>query len=211
MEPDRTSENDTERNAEAPDLPRRLITVNQVVAWNIAWLRHEAGLTQDDLGELLGWPQNKVSEAERSWSGKRTREFDAQTLWSLAMALGVPVSAFFIPPLDDGQEVTYVIRAEGRGEDCSMDSLMALAIPDSDEDSPVMESYRRRLVGAVGRYLGPEWQKEVARWLRKIFGRDALLEGVFNLRALKASLLTEGARVGALAEVLEEAAKEEGE
>ena len=50
---------ETESDAQ-PDLPRRLVTVNQIVALNIAWLRRQAGLTQEELGDLLGWPQNKL-------------------------------------------------------------------------------------------------------------------------------------------------------
>jgi transcriptional regulator with XRE-family HTH domain len=197
---------------QAEDIPSvRLVSVNQIVAWNIAWLRREATLRQEDLADRLGWPKNKVSEAERSWNGKRTREFDAHTLVSLAVALGVPVNAFFVPPLDDGQEVTYVIRPEGQDEDWGMEDLMGLAMPDTDEDTAVMASYRRRLVAAVGRYLGPEWEKEVARWLRRTFGRNALTEGALHLRALAASMLTDAARIGGFADALEEAAGEEDE
>lgn len=201
---------DRESDAET-GAPVRLITVNQVVAWNIAWLRREATLRQEDLAERLGWPQNKVSEAERSWNGKRTREFDAHTLVSLAAALDVPVTALFLPPLDDGQGVTYVIRPEGQDEDWDMGDLMSLAMPDNDEGGEVVAAYRRRLVETVGRYLGPEWQKEVARWLRRTFGRNALAEGAGAIRALIASMLTEVARLGSFADALEEAVKEEDE
>lgn len=202
--PDSTSENDTEADA-----PVRLVTVNQIVAYNIAWLRHEADLTQQELAERLGWPQNKVSEAERSWNGKRTREFDAETLIGLAMALEVPVSAFLLPPLDDQQEAVYVIRPPGQEKDCAMEDLLALVITDTDGSSDVMNSYRRRLVNTVGKYLGPEWMTEVARWLRRTLGLEALREGAYQLRAFKVSLLTEANRAGAWADAIDEAIGEE--
>lgn len=198
------SENDT-----GPGAPPRLITVNQVVAWNMAWLRREAEMTQQDVAGLLGWPQNKVSEAERSWGGKRTREFDAQTLVALALAFGVPVNAFFLPPADDGREVTYVIRPGGQAGDLGMGALLAIAITDTDEQTSVMASYRRRLLAAVGKYLGEEWREEVARWLKRIIGRDALREAAFRLRGLVASLLAAGEEVAGLTHALEKAAEEE--
>jgi len=191
--------------------PARLVTVNQIVAWNIAWLRHEADLTQQELADLLGWPQNKVSEAERSWNGKRTREFDAETILGLAMALGVPVGAFFLPPADDKTEAVYVIRPPGQEEGLGMADLMALALPDTDDDTEIMASYRRRLLGATGEYLGEDWEKEVARWLRPLVGRETMAEAALRLRGLRASLLAEAARVGSFADALGQAADEEEE
>src|SRR5208282_5352450 len=191
--------------------PARLVTVNQIVAWNIAWLRHEADLTQQELADLLGWPQNKVSEAERSWNGKRTREFDAETIMALAMALGVPVGAFFLPPGDDKTEAVYVIRPPGQEEDLGMADLMALALPDTDDDTEIMASYRRRLLSATGEYLGEDWEKEVTRWLRPLVGRETMAEAALRLRGLRASLLAEAARVGSFADALGQAADEEEE
>jgi transcriptional regulator with XRE-family HTH domain len=198
--------NDTETSA-----PRHPVTANQVVAWNIAWLRREAGMTQQDLAGLLGWPQNKVSEAERSWNGKRTREFDAETVVALAVALGVPVNAFFLPPVDDGDEVSYVIRPPGSDEDLDMGGLLAISITDTDEDTEVMASYRRRLLAAVGRYLGEDWEREVAGWPRRIFGREALKEGAFRFRGLVESLSACLGIVRPFSEALDQAADEDGD
>ena len=164
-----------ERASPGPDgLPVRRVTVNQIVAWNIAWLRREAEMTQRDLGDEIGWSNVSVSEAERSWDGKRTREFDADTLAALALAFGVPITAFFLPPLDDGRKVNYVIRPLGQEDEIGMDGLLALSIVDTDEQTNVMASYRRRLLSAVGKYLGEVWREEVARWLKRIVGHRAL-------------------------------------
>lgn len=198
MSTDGKSENDTE-----PGAPARLVTVNQVVAWNIAWYRREAGLKQKELGDLLGWPQNKVSEAERSWNGERTREFDAQTLAALSMALGVPAGAFFLPPLDDGRPDRYVIRPPGQHGDLGMEALMDILVSYSDNKGGAAAGYRRRLLGAVGRYLDKDWAAEVAEWLRPLIGREGLLEGAMRLRGERATIL---AAAGSSAGVLEDLA-----
>ena len=206
--PDRASENDTE--ADAP--PARLVTVNQIVAWNIAWFRHEADLTQAELAGRLGWPQNKVSEAERSWSGKRTREFDAHTLVALALALRVPVNAFFLPPLDDGADVTYLIRPAGQ-PDLTMEDLVDISLPagyagSGEKDESVLAAYRDRLINAVGRYVGGDWAAEVARWFGHLAGPEVLAELAFRLRAQLSALLASAADLEMIAGAFEEAAGE---
>src|SRR3954470_302298 len=80
--------------------PVREITPNMLVALNMAKWRQAAGLTQDQLGERLGgWNKTAVSAAERSWDGKRVRQFDADLIVRLAFILEVPITAFFLPPL----------------------------------------------------------------------------------------------------------------
>jgi transcriptional regulator with XRE-family HTH domain len=203
-----STDESTRDSTRAKPLPRE-ITGNQVVAWNVAWLRREAGMTQLELAARLGWPQNRVSEAERSWNGKRTREFDAHTIIALALALGVTVNALFLPPLDDGQDCAYLIRPPGYDDDLSMGELLAITITDMDEDTEIMASYRRRLLDAVGRYLGDGWRDEVAGWLRRVTGVEALREGVTRLRGLHASLLASASDVGEWADALDRAAEEE--
>lgn len=198
MSTDGKSENDTESGT-----PARLVTVNQVVAWNIAWYRREAGLTQQELAGLLGWPQNKVSEAERSRDGKRTREFDAQTLAGLSLALGVPVGAFFLPPLDDGKPARYVIRPPGQREDLGMEVLMTMLVSYSDNPGAAAAGYRRRLLGATGRYLDEDWMAEVAEWSKPLVGREALIEGAMRLRGACETILASLASAGDSADVLE--------
>lgn len=209
MSADNESENDT-----GTDAPARLVTVNQVVAWNIAWYRHEEGLTQQELASRLGWPQNKVSEAERSWNGKRTREFDAETLAGLSVALGVPVGAFFLPPTDDGKPVRYVIRPPGQAEDLPAGELMAILVSYSDNDSNAAAGYRRRLLSATGRYLDPDWMAEVAAWLLPLTGAEAMIEGALRLRGggadIRARADDSASFLDSLADAFENAA-EEGE
>lgn len=192
-------------------VPIRVVTANQVVAWNIAWLRREAGMKQRELADLLGWPENKVSEAETSWNGKRTREFDAETIVALAVALGVPVNAFFLPPADDGEEVSYVIRPPGSTEELDMADLLAISITDTDEQTDVMTSYRRRLLASVGRYLGEEWEHEVAGWLRRLIGREAIKEGAFRLLGVAESMTASIGLIKSFASALNKSAEEGGD
>ena len=56
------------------------MTVNQLAAYNMAFYRKVAGLTQEELGAPLGWSVASVSAAERSWDGKRIKKFDADEL-----------------------------------------------------------------------------------------------------------------------------------
>jgi transcriptional regulator with XRE-family HTH domain len=148
-------------------VPAREITVNQVAAWNIARYRRAAGLTQEQLGARVGWSGESVSQAERSFQpASRTRELDAQTLAVLALALGVPLTALFLPPDDDGTAARYVI-AGGRGERYGMGDYMTLAVtPDGDDDTPAFDLYRERFNAAAARYLAPEWAAAVGRWTR---------------------------------------------
>ena len=153
--------------------PARLVTINQVVAWNIAWYRRAAGMTQQQVADLLGWPHNKVSEAERSWDGKRTREFDAQMLADLAAVFGIPVVAFFLPPLDDAG-AGLCFRAPD-GEPRTMTDLMWLAMHDNDDESPALDAYRRRFRIQAQQYTDKGWPAEVERWFT-LPGQAAAME-----------------------------------
>jgi transcriptional regulator with XRE-family HTH domain len=179
--------------------PPREITVNQVVAWNLAWLRRAAGLTQEQLGERIGWTGAQVSEAERSWNGKRVREFDAQALTSIAIGLGVPLSALFLPP--EGEE--GLSFRDGTGKTRPARDLAGLAIPDNDDKTPVMGAYRRRWNEAAARYYreDPDWMRLVARWVGNVSGRREEVAG--RLREHRNALLDAAAEYGELADEIE--------
>lgn len=180
------------------DPPRRVITADQAVAFNLARWRKAAGLTQQELGDRVGWTARAVSEAERSWDGRRTRLFHAQELTALATAAGVPLLAMFLPPEGDG--TAYAIR--GPGGDAGMDALMALVMPDTGDDSPVMGAYRDAWNRAAMRWLAsdPQWAGLVARWLgdsgpnragraaRLRRGHDELLRAAADLAELASAI-----------------------
>lgn len=157
----------TEENGSPPgkgQLPVQAVTVNQVVAWNLALYRRMAGLTQAELGTLIGWKKSAVSDAERSVSGQWTREFNAHELTVIATALGVPLMALLLPPEDDGITVRYEIALDGTGP-ADMADLMAVIVPESESRSAVMEAYRARLLRAAETYLAPGWAEDIAGWL----------------------------------------------
>lgn len=128
--------------------PAVTLAMDQVVAINVRYWRKAAGLTQAQLGERLGWSAAVVSAAERSVAENRDRRrFDAQELTELCIALGVPLSALFLPPPGDGEEASYQFTAGGR--QYSMDELMEqVTMPDTVTDTVVMEDYRERFFRA---------------------------------------------------------------
>ena len=129
------------------DLPVRRVTVNSIVALNMAYFRKAAGLTQEELGERIGWGKSVVSTAERSWDAKRVRSFSAEDLIATASALQIPLAALFLPPEDDGTAFDYVVDAPGR-EQREAYELLTYTFPTYGGDTPVREAYRKRLIAA---------------------------------------------------------------
>ena len=93
------------------------LTANQIVAYNLARIRKVRGLSQGQAAELLEpylgarWSKAVYSAAERSYDGKRVRQFTADNLVAISKAFGVPVVYFFLPP-----------KAEDRGPATSLGS-----------------------------------------------------------------------------------------
>ena len=167
--PDTLGQVSTEENPQEParwddlpgkeyaELPYVSITLNQLVAYNMAYYRKAAGLTQEELGKLLeGWTQKPwgkaaVSAAERAWDGKRPRQFDADLLLGLSQAIGVPIPAFYLPPEDDGVNHRYLIRTPhptgGYATLTSMHDLLSHVLSDPpDDDTEANQRYRSRFV-----------------------------------------------------------------
>jgi cell division septum initiation protein DivIVA len=130
------------------------VTVNRLVAYNMAFFRKAAGLGQQEFGEPLGWSVASVSAAERSWDGKRVKKFDADEIVLIAAVLGVPLAALFLPPEDHETAVRYVLQFAGK-KVMSLDDLLPLALPSAEGDSPAMDAYRKRVIaaGASGRQV----------------------------------------------------------
>jgi len=80
------------------------ISASQLVAYNLARVRKALGLSQEQaaarLEPYLGvrWSKAVYSAAERSYGGKRERQFTSAELAAFALAFGVPVGYFFQPP-----------------------------------------------------------------------------------------------------------------
>jgi transcriptional regulator with XRE-family HTH domain/vacuolar-type H+-ATPase subunit H len=129
------------------DLPVRRVTVNSIVALNMAYFRKAADLTQEELGERIGWGKSVVSTAERSSDAKRVRSFSAEDLIAISTALGVPMAALFLPPEDHGTAVRYVLDGPGH-KHLEVTDLLAYVSPAYGGDSPVMDAYRERNIAA---------------------------------------------------------------
>jgi len=156
-------------------LPERAVTANQVVAWNLARYRR-AGWTQGEFGAAIGWSEDKVSDAERSWHSGRTREFDAQTLTVMAVALGIPVVGLLLPPGSDGHEEVLEIPLPG-GRVLDMADYMAEAVmPDSDSETFAADAYRTRYTAAAERYLDSGWAEAGKRWAGAVSAPQAAVD-----------------------------------
>lgn len=177
------------RSGEA--LPERDVTVNMIVAYNVAYFRKAAGLTQDQLGERLGMSKVAVSAAERSWDGKRIRQFDADLIAELAQALDIPIAALFLPPEDDDISCVYAVYS-GRepDEQVPMGTLFAYVTPDPpDEDTPAVKAYERRLITAMGKYYDSAAAEELARRLRELANEEQFASALRAARANRETLL----------------------
>lgn len=166
----------TDENGRPPgpdEVPGVHKTVNQIVAWNIASYRKAAGLTQEELGDLIGGRSKRnVSADERSWDGGHTREFNAHEIVAYAVALDIPIGAFFLPPAGDGIIARFLIRLHDRADCLDMAGLMRLVMPDTDNGGRAMNTYRRRIIAAVRRYLDPSWSDDLKLWMKQMTGPE---------------------------------------
>lgn len=80
------------------------ISINQVVAYNLARIRNLKGLTQAQAVRLLEpylgvrWSTQRYSTAERAYRGEVRRDFSVNELFAFAQAFGVPMVEFFVRP-----------------------------------------------------------------------------------------------------------------
>ena len=161
----------------------RLITVNMLVGYNMARWRRASGMTQEQLGDELGnWTKAAVSAAERSWDGKKIRQFDADLIAELASIFGVPIPALFMPPPDDGETVRYLID----GQDAvPMSDLFAYLWPDSDwaTGSPAAAEYQQAVISAMAKYAGGEAAKDLAGGMAELAAEEEIEIALREARA----------------------------
>lgn len=89
---------------------REVLTPGQVVAYNLARARKLRGWTQEQAADRLEphlgvrWSNVVLSGAERSYVGKRVRQFTADEIVAFAKAFELPITWFFLPPGADADE-----------------------------------------------------------------------------------------------------------
>lgn len=172
------------------DLPGVHITANQLVARNLLTFRKAAGLTQEELGEMLGWSAAVVSAAERSWDAKRVRQFTADDIVAIAAALNIPIPALYLPLEDDGVSVRYLMHVPGESAAESAESicwdmhtLMIYVMSEpADDDDPAPRRYRERYVSALNLYLGAERAAELSEYVEDLSTEDRVEARLERLR-----------------------------
>jgi len=143
----------TEQGGDFSGLPGVHVTVDQIVAINLKYWRQAAQLTQAQLGTIAGLSKANISALERS-AGEDTdpRRFDAQTIFTMAIILGVPAAAFFLPPPDDGISRRYLFEAAGECQDMAALVNYLISDPPDRDGSALAAVYEERYLAAVRRY-----------------------------------------------------------
>ncbi|MEV8396751.1 helix-turn-helix domain-containing protein [Streptomyces niveus] len=173
------------------NLPVRRISINRLVAYNIAHFRGARGLTQGDLGKRLEritqkrWSKATMSAVERSWDGSRIRSFDADDLLAFSQALEVPVTALFLPPEEDGRETDFVFtnvgstvyRAEALQGGGTGGDLLAQLFASEYNYSYSSDPFFKRLQEALQFYFGSTPDHFFISRNPESTGGDAKLEG----------------------------------
>lgn len=96
-------------------LDDRVLTANQLVAFNMQRARKSRGWDQEYMGLKLAsvtgraWSRASVSSAESSWRGGRVRKFDANEILALAVVLDLPVQSLFLPPDTDASLNAFTV------------------------------------------------------------------------------------------------------
>lgn len=91
----------------------RWLTLNELVAYNLARARRAKGWTQDETAERLraatgrSWTSATLGAAERSWQTQRVREFNADELMAFCKVFDQPFLYFFLPVDPDDGEYEY--------------------------------------------------------------------------------------------------------
>jgi hypothetical protein len=138
------------------------ISLNQLIAYNLMRIRKALGLSQEQGAERLEpflgarWSKAVYSVAERSYYGKRVRQFTAAELTAFAAAFEVPVLYFFLAPrpddrIIDGEPVTGVRIGEqdvpwrdllGKVFSGQQGGAIGLRLPELHQDErPTLDQY----------------------------------------------------------------------
>lgn len=156
----------------------RLFTPNQLVAFNLAQIRKQRGLTQEQTVEMLTpflgvtWSVASLSAAERSVDGKRIKEFNADELIALSRAFDVPPAFWFIPPPAAQQPRLAVPDALDQG--LTVDSLLDIVFGRTDNrhtlEQALLTGVADTDVRAVSDRLDADMALRLRRQAHDVFG-----------------------------------------
>lgn len=189
--------------AERGALPVTEVTADQIAAINIRYWRKKARLTQEQLGELIGWSGANVSAAERSADrANDKRRFDAHTLLAFAGALGIPLAALLMPPDDEGISGRYVL-ADGAAGVREMRELMSFLISEpADDDTDTMNAYSVRYWTLVQEYTDAKRGAELAARMEKITTEARRAERLARLAGQRHALVSLVSDIDQIAEAI---------
>lgn len=149
-----------------------VLSVNQIVSYNLFRARRSAGWTQQDVAELLerytgrGWSNASVSAAERAWQGGRPRRFDASEIVALAKIFDQPISYFFLPRDGAGGSKWVGMREFPEGKpvvdplDRQHDLMALIATADLLQmiGIPYSPDFTERLRKLLAQFMGMTWE-----------------------------------------------------
>ena len=155
-----------------------LFTPNQLVAYNVARIRKQRGLTQDQTVELLTpflgtrWSVASLSAAERSIDGRRVKEFNADELIALSRAFDVPLAFWFTPPPAD--EGPRLATPDASDEGLPVDTLLDIVFGRTDNrhtlEQVLLAGLPEPEAGSVADRLNAETALRLRRQLHDAFG-----------------------------------------
>ena len=155
-----------------------LYTPNQLVAYNLARIRKQRALTQEQTVELLTpflgvrWSVASLSAAERSVDGKRVKEFNADELIALSRAFDVPLAYWFTPPPADGE--TRLATPDALDEGLPLDTLLDVVFGRTDNrhtlEQGLLAGSPDQEAGAVTDRLDADTALRIRRQLHDAFG-----------------------------------------
>lgn len=159
----------------------RVLSANQLVAYNLMRARKAAGWSQQDVAGMLeqltgrSWSNASVSAAERSWQGGRPRRFDASEILALCSIFNEPISFFFLPPGPDEYLAEHVGTREFPGGKPDLrrndDKLSVVPTRHYVEQIALTEptpSFAIRLQELCRKWLKSEWSKPTTTYLGKV-------------------------------------------
>lgn len=153
-------------------------TPNQLVAYNLARIRKQQGLTQEQTVELLTpflgarWSVASLSAAERSIDGKRVKEFNADELIALSRAFDVPLAFWFTPP--PANEQSRLATPDASDQGLPVDTLMDIVFGRTDNrhtlDQGLLAGVPEPEAGSVADRIDANTALRLRRQLHDAFG-----------------------------------------